>query len=76
MLGRMSRGITMRSPEELAAERDYYREQGFEQVRKAATLEAKLRKAIQTLERYRNCRHGSIDCFCTKEARDVLAEYP
>lgn len=26
----------------------------------------------QALKRYTHCRHACIDCFCTKEAREVL----
>jgi len=28
----------------------------------------------EALERYRNCRHGSIDCFCVKEAKAALVQ--
>jgi len=38
---------------------------GGEQVREIARLRA-------ALGHYTNCRHGCIECFCTKEARAAL----
>jgi len=42
--------------------------------RTARTYAARCRDLEAVLKIYTNCRHASIDCFCTKEARAAL--YP
>lgn len=32
----------------------------------------RIRELEATLKLYTHCRHASIDCFCTKEAKAVL----
>lgn len=35
-------------------------------------IQTKLQRTINALRVYTNCRHGCVDCFCTKEARAEL----
>lgn len=37
-------------------------------------IQTKLNQTTRALREYKNCRHGCVDCFCTKEARAVLGE--
>ena len=39
---------------------------------RAEKAEQDLARVIAVLEKYENCRHGSVNCFCTKEARAEL----
>ena len=44
----------------------------FAQARDAIAFRAQVGKLADALARYRHCRHGCQDCFCTKEAKAVL----
>lgn len=34
----------------------------------------RIRDLTRAIEKYRECRHASVKCFCTKEARAALGE--
>ena len=38
----------------------------------ARIIARKFKPLLDVAKTYRDCRHGSVDCFCTKEARMVL----
>lgn len=37
-------------------------------------LKRRHEKLLEALKKYVHCRHGSIDCFCTKEASAAIYE--
>jgi len=37
-------------------------------------IQTKLTQTMRALREYKNCRHGCVDCFCTREARAALSE--
>lgn len=39
-------------------------------------LKTRIRELETALKRYCTCRHGSVDCFCTLEARAAMFEVP
>ena len=45
------------------------RDELIDMERELAETKAKLKKLA---ERYKYCRHGSVDCFCTVEARAII----
>lgn len=56
----------------------------FEALRKAHKILSDENRALrndnfilaQALRQYVHCRHGSVDCFCTEEAKAALHERP
>jgi hypothetical protein len=39
-------------------------------------MQARIRELEGVLTKYKSCRHGCVECFCTKEAREVMAMAP
>jgi len=46
-----------------------------EMAGRAEEAERNLARVLEVLEKYSNCRHGSVNCFCVKEARAELFEW-
>lgn len=37
-------------------------------------IQTKLQNTLKALRYYKHCRHGCVNCFCTKEARAELTD--